>query len=1629
MDAAASEQPRVVHSLPGRLRLHVGPWPPGSEGLLQRRLLEVDDVTSVRLNRITGNVLVLYDPQHTDAERILAVAAAIQETTAPPDIEESVTPQASARAPHALVEREGLPMAGALRLGRVQRARITVRGMDRDPAMAKQVVERLHRHPGIRATASTLTGRVLVEFRDHQTELDDVLATIADVELPDFGVEDRPTHPLDPAPLVQSAVRLTASVLGFGLLAARRTVAGGDITALSVAAAHTAGIISIVQAFPITRFGLREVLGRNVTDFAVGGVNIAALSLSANPLGLALAGAEALRLVSEVVARRAAWRQHEQGESDHTPAHPGATVRLDSGDRVPLDATVLEGTATALGADGLPASLTAGVAIKAGDRIYGGPLLVLLEADTAFPLEARQEPPTPTLLDRYSENLAPVSLVYAATLGVLTRSPLGALAGLALVNPRAAIIGAEAATTGAAARMLRAGVVIAGTRPERGGRTPDVLLLDGPRVLTDGLEASGIVPLADGYDATAVLTLAAAVAAAAGSPWGGALRASADLDVRDGSFDGSTATAALDGVRYSLGPAGTRDLPAAEQQRGRGAVLLALRRDGDVRPIAIVALRPRLAPGVTSLVQLCRRHGTDVVMLARGSHAASTALARRVGVHLLLEDDLATAVRNRQEQGEVVAVLSDSAQAAEAFAVCDLAIGLSSGRSSRFAARADFLAPDLAAVGAIVAATARARSATRDSVALSVVANVAGAVWGLTGRPGFERASLAVTGAALLAIADGWARLRGGDRPRSALARVVDPQPERWGRRSADDVLAAFETSPNGLTTLAATARQGAVAAPARHRTIWPTLFAQLSSPVTVILLVGAGVSAALGSLFDVVLIVGTIGVGVAVGAWQERRADHSAAILRRLNAATGLVLRDGHSVHLAIGQIVPGDILLLAPGDHIVADARLLSSHSLEVDESALTGESLPAPKAPDGLSESSRIVLEGSDVTVGSGRAVVVAVGRATRLGATSAALGFDDGQSSPLTARLSAILGQTWPIAGIGGLLVVASGVVRGQALLPHLAIGASIAIAAVPEGLPLLSGVGQAAVASRLAGRQALVRRLGAVEALGRVDVACTDKTGTLTEGKPALTFVATLTQGAALGGEAGAVLSIGLRDVLGAAGLASPHPDNPSAGAHPTDIAVIVAAEQAGLGDLLRQERTAEAPFDPVRAFHASVADGKLHVKGAAEVLLPRCSRQRQGRRTTRLDEVAQARWQARAEELSARGLRVLMVAEGPADQSIDSPTSLTVLGFVGISDPLRAGVREAVLRCREAGIRLIMVTGDHPATAAAIARQAGILADPPLLHDYSVTRSAAVLTGRELTDLEDDELALRLDDVTVIARVTPLDKLRIVECLQRVGHTVAMTGDGVNDAPALRLADVGVAMGLSGTEVARQAADVVLADDNFATLVEALVEGRSFWRNIRRALALLLGGNLGELGLVVGGSLLGLPTPLVTRQILAVNLITDALPALAVAMQPPAHRQLSDLAREGEHALGGPLRDEIVKRGALSALPSLVAFTLALPGGLPAARAVALASIVTTQLVQTLDAGRSEGSLQRPVVVAVAVSGGVLAAGLTVPALRTFLAIGAPTPLGGLLIGGATVTTMLLNRALAERGDLPGPLV
>jgi len=1604
MSAVVAEEPRLIHALPGRIRVHVPGLAGASERRLETHLRALPGVRSARANGLTSNILICFDPAMMDEQRLLTLVR----TNAPDEPEQPNTTEHDSAATHPHFVRLAVIQE---RQGNHARARIAVREMESNPALAREVVARLERHPGVKATANPLTSRVLVQFNTHLSDIDDLLAEVSGMDLPDVPGEAEPTHPLDPGPLVQSATRTVGAALGFGFLAAQRLASGGQAAGGVAGAAQVSGVIGLLQGIPFVRYGLRRLLGRTTADLLVNVPNVVSLALSNNPLGLAVMGAESVRLLTETVARRAAWKRYEERLGGLASAEPGAVIRLETGERTPLAADIIEGTGNAIGRDAMPAPVFPGATVPAGARLLGGPFVLRLHDRTPFVPQPRPAPLRMSPQDRYIQVLGPLSLGYAALTAVTTRSFARTFTSLLLVNPRTAMIGQDTADVSAFARMLRSGVIAVDSRPHRVIRRPDLLLLDGPRMLTDGLELSGALPLGDAYEPAEVQLRAASIAAATGSPWAGAFRVVGAITATDGAFDGTTATATIDGSRYSLGPVTNATiLPASVRLQRRGNHLLLLRDERANRPLGVLVLRPRLAPGVGELVETCRRHGTEIALLDGRNHLVAQGVARRADVVLLDTDTATEVIRARQATGAFVAFASDSAHVGEPFAAADLAIGVSSGRSSRFPARADLLAPDLTAVAAVVEAGARRDATARDAVGFSALATAVGAVWGFRGAPGIEGASRAVYITALGALADGWLRQRGGERSQSTIAHLVDPRPERWGRRSVASTLTALNTTEGGLTTTQAAQRHREIPPAHQRNALLKAVLEQLRSPLTGILAAGAGLSLFLGAPLDVAIIGATIAVNAAVGAWQEHQAGQAAEALRQMSTATARVLRDGVSVTLPATDIVPGDILLLATGDRVAADARIVSAQGLEVDEAALTGESLPVPKAPTGGTDASRVILEGSDVTVGAGRAAVIAVGRDTRMGATAAALDVDETNQSPLSVRLSTMLRQLLPLAATGGALVVGAGVLRGESFLSQLAIGGSIAVAAVPEGLPLLAGVGEAAVARRLVGRNALVRRLAAVEALGRVDIACTDKTGTLTEGRLALRLVAD----SATEAELPMPLSPTLRAVLLAAALASPHPDADDAGSHPTDIAVIRGAQGVGLDGDLRAEREREAPFDPARSFHATVAQGRLSIKGAAETLVPRCDRMRRGGADEPLDAAGRDTLLRRADQLAARGLRVLMVAEGAPEGDASNPEALIALGFVGIADPLRPSVRDAVRRCHAAGIRVVMLTGDSPATARAIAREAGLL---------DGHGAGDVLTGDEIAALENGDLDRRLEQAVVIARVTPLDKLRIVESLQRHGHTVAMTGDGVNDAPALRLADVGVAMGKGGTEVARQAADVVLADDDFATLVEALVEGRSFWRNIRRALGLLLGGNLGELGLVVGATVMGFPAPLLTRQILAVNLITDALPALSVALQPPENRNLAGLAREGTAALDAPLRRDVIRRGAATALPALAAYIITQGiGGLPQARAVAFASIVATQLAQTLDAGRSEGSLTRPVLAAVTASAGLLVAALTVAPLRTVLGLTALTPFSWALVGGGAAAAVLLSRLLASPG-------
>src|SRR5579884_2774237 len=568
-------KPHILSSIPGRIRIHLPNWSGHGQRSVEQRVRKLPGVRRVEANSLTGNILVGFDPQTTNESAILSALnrddwetnGYAEDKPLPPVIHEGVS-------------------------GSLHHARIAVRGLDRDPRVARKVVEQLRKLIGVRVRASMLTGRVLVEYDANQVDLHELLAKVADVELPDLPGEDRPAHPLDRAPLLHAAARTIGAALGLGLIVARR-LAGLTSTSRQVKiAATTAGVIGLARSFPSLRNGLRQLLGVHAADLVFSTTSVITLALAGSPLGLTVTGLEGIFLLSEVMARRSAWRRYEESLHGTAAAEPGAVIRLEAEERLPLPAQVIEGTGTAIGRDGLPRQIAPGAHVSAGAELSGGPFVVQLEGGQPFVPRPRPAPPHPSLYSRYVRMLGPVSLGYATLMAVLSRSLARTFEALLLVNPRPAIIAMESANLDAAARVLRAGVTVVGTRPDRAVRLPDVLLLDGPRVLTDGLEVTTVLPLDESVSESKLLALAGSLSAAAGSPWGSVFpRAEKPAE---GAFNGLWITASVEGKRYILGP--PDDPPAVGEvveRRAEGGYLLMLAREEDGRALGLVALRPR----------------------------------------------------------------------------------------------------------------------------------------------------------------------------------------------------------------------------------------------------------------------------------------------------------------------------------------------------------------------------------------------------------------------------------------------------------------------------------------------------------------------------------------------------------------------------------------------------------------------------------------------------------------------------------------------------------------------------------------------------------------------------------------------------------------------------------------------------------------------------------------------------------------------------------------------------------------------------------------------------------------------------------------------------------------------------
>ncbi len=800
----------------------------------------------------------------------------------------------------------------------------------------------------------------------------------------------------------------------------------------------------------------------------------------------------------------------------------------------------------------------------------------------------------------------------------------------------------------------------------------------------------------------------------------------------------------------------------------------------------------------------------------------------------------------------------------------------------------------------------------------------------------------------------------------------------------------------------------------------WRRVLDQFRDALVLLLLAAAVISFALWLIehesklpYEAMAIIAIVVLNAAMGAMQQWRAEQALAALRQMSAARAKVVRGGEQRALAAVELVPGDLILIEEGDTIPADARLIESVGLQAAEAALTGESLPSAKdiAPlageTTLGDRTNMVFSGTAATYGHGRAVVTATGMQSEIGRIAGMLEAVPQEVTPLQkalARVGKRLGAAVIVIAVAMIaILLAVQDVRGlPALLDVLILGVALAVAAVPEGLPAVVTVVLALGVQRMAGRHAIVRRLSAVETLGSASVIASDKTGTLTRNEMTVRVVATASGRASFEGagydprgevrvldgaqrmELERALAVGDR---ASNAVLQERDGHWSVHGDPTEGALIVAARKAGLTDEALSERfrrVGEVPFSSERKLMSTLhadrdREGRLRVftKGAPDVLLPRCTHELVGDRTRPLDERRRAEIRATNEALAAQALRTLGVAfrtqlpealdAGTADEAMEQ--DLVFVGLVGMIDPPRAEAAQAVARTKSAGVRPILITGDHPVTAAAIALELGI------------AEERVAVSGTELEKMSDEMLARAVRERSVYARVNPGHKLRIVKALQRGGAIVAMTGDGVNDAPALKTADIGVAMGIAGTDVAKQASDIVLTDDNFVSIVAAVEEGRAIFSNIRKFLRYLLSSNIGEVmamflgvlfadGLGLHGAGEDFALPLLATQILWINLVTDGAPALALGVDPTHSGVMARPPRPREESvITAQMWRGILLVGGIMAVGTLFLLDASLPGGLVEgqgdlryARTMAFTTLVMFSLFNVFNARSDERS-------------------------------------------------------------------
>ena len=1459
------------------------------------------------------------------------------------------------------------------------RAHIEVKGVGRpeNQVVGRRVEKALARLEGVQwAEVNAVAGSVVVAFDGEETSVDALCEVIEGVEdAHDLSDErfphDRPDHPGDAEPIQRQLYAITADCGGLALGLAGRLAFGqfGRLTRRNPLIGEVASLLSLAESTPVLRRPLEAKLGRAVTDLGFAAGNAVSQGLSQGPLGLVVDIAQRALLFDELRARRDLWERREpslHGEQ----AGRGAAAPISGPPRpVPLPPGPVE-TYTSFSATGALAGALAGLA--------------------------------------------------------LTRDPHVMEAATATATPKAAKLGREGFAARLGHDLARAGILVMDSEALRRLDRVDTVLIDA-QLLTTGEVVAGAIWTAPGRrDADEAVAAAHAMLSAGGKLSGRVPGPRADRP-HGGRQHGGRQHGGWQHAEWRACQV-PRRLPesfaaAARELRGRGRPLLALMRDSELA--GLVASEPELDPLADSLVATCRSVGLVVLAGLEG-------LGTRISADRVMPGGTRTAasVRALQAEGRVVALVSSHQR--EALAVADVGIGVPSGRRFPWGA-AIVTEAGLAGACQVLQAVPPAKATSRRCVMLAGYGSGAGAALAVAGprNRAAVRSLLAVNGAALAALSSGvWSAM--------TLARRPPPLPAdstEWHALEPPAVLARLDTSNEGLTAAEAANRRAD--GPHEEQAGEPGLvrasLEELANPLTPALASGAGLAAAAGSVTDALLIGAFMGANALVSGAQRvsvghalRRLIDESAVRVRLRRAQGPDGGQATEELTTADNLVPGDVIMVQAGDAVPADCRLLTASGLEVDEASLTGESQlvakePAATGAANLAERRSMLYAGSAVAAGEGSAVVIAVGPATELGRSGQARQ-DGHRPGGVQVRLRELTRRTVPITLGAGAALIGAGLLRGKTMRDTFGTGVSLAVAAVPEGLPIVATAAQYSAARRLSGRNALVRNPGTIEALGRVDLLCFDKTGTLTQGRIALNRV--WAAGSPSGkAEVPRSLSRPGKLVLAAALRATPQQRNGEALPHPTDQAVAAGGREAGVSVELgagRWRQIGELPFEPSRGYHAVLgrtpSGQRLCVKGAPETVLPLCDQQVRDGHPAFLDGRARRAIEREADRLARSGYRVLAVAEREAssrrDLREDRISRLRFAGLLALADPVRDSAADAVSGLRAAHVDVLMLTGDHPSTAEAIGAELGLL------------NGGKVVTGPELDRLSDAGLDRIVAKTSVFARVSPDHKVRIVEALRRCGRVVAVTGDGANDAPAIRLADVGVALGLRGTNAAKDAADVVVTDDRIETVIDAIVEGRAMWSSVRDAIAMLLGGNLGEIAFTLGTGLL-LPggSALNARQLLLVNLFTDMVPSLALAVRRPMDTSPEELLRQGpEASLGTALNRDILIRGGLTAAAGLAAFGGGRMTGIAPRRAstTALVGVVGAQLGQTLVCG-----WRSPLVVAASAgSAAALAGVIQTPVLSQFFGC---TPLGpvGWSIGLGSAAAASLGAPLASR-LLPG---